>query len=86
MTVLKSEIYTNNFFLPKKFSRQSLKKQSLLIANCLINLFRKLNTCKDQKKLYPENSKRTFYVSIKIIFGLHVPFAINFMFELKMSF
>ena len=47
MTVLKSEIYTNDFFIPKKFSRQSLKKRSLLIANCLINLFQKLN--KDQK-------------------------------------
>ena len=81
MTVLKSEINTNDFFLPKKFSRQSLKKRFLLIANFLINLFRKLN--KDQK---PENSKRTFYVNIKILFGLHVPFAINFMFELKMSF
>ena len=47
MTVLKSEIYTNEFFPPKKFLCQSLKKRSLLIANCLINLFRKLN--KDQK-------------------------------------
>ena len=39
MTVLKSEIYTNNFFPPNKFLCQSLKKRSLLIANCLINLF-----------------------------------------------
>ena len=38
------------------------------------------------KKFHPENSKRTFYVNIKIIFGLHVPFAMNFMFELKMLF
>ena len=47
MTVLKSEIYTNDFFPPKKFSCQSLTKRSFLIANCLIDLFRKLN--KDQK-------------------------------------
>ena len=50
MTVLKSEIYTNDFFPLKKFSCQSLKKQSLLIANCLINLFQKLN--KYQKTLF----------------------------------
>ena len=47
MTVLKSEFYTNDFFPPKKYLCQSLKEQFLLIANCLINLFRKLN--KDQK-------------------------------------
>ena len=47
MTVLKSEIYTNDFFHPKKFSCQSLKKRFLLIANCLTNSCRKLN--KDQK-------------------------------------
>ena len=47
ITVLKYKIYTNDFFPPKKFSCQSLKKRSLLIANCLKNLFRKLN--KDQK-------------------------------------
>ena len=52
MTVLKSEIYTNDFFPPKKFSCPSLKKRSLLIANCLINLFRKLN--KDQKNFILE--------------------------------
>ena len=46
MTVLKSEIYTNDFFPPKKFSCESLNKRPLLIANSLINLFRKLN--KDQ--------------------------------------
>ena len=74
MTVLKSEIYTNDFFSPKIFHCQSLKKWSLLIANCLINLFRKLN--KNQKKLHSGNSKRTFYANVKIIFGLHLPFAI----------
>ena len=47
MILLKSEIYTNDFFPPKKFSCPSLKKRSLLIANCLTNLFQKLN--KDQK-------------------------------------
>ena len=47
MTVLKSEIYTNEFFPSKIFSCQSLKERFLLIINCLINLFRKLN--KDQK-------------------------------------
>ena len=45
--MIKSDIYTNDFFPPKTFSCQSLKKRSLLIANCLINLFQKLN--KDQK-------------------------------------
>ena len=50
MTVLKSEIYANDFFPSKKFSCQSLKKRSLLIANSLINLFRKLNT--DQKNSF----------------------------------
>ena len=55
MTVLKSEIYTYDFFPPKKFSCQSLKKRSLLIANCLINLFRKLN--KDQKNFILEIRK-----------------------------
>ena len=58
MTVPKSEIYTNDFFHPKKFSCQSLKKQSLLIANCLINLFRKLN--KDQKNFIFEIRKELF--------------------------
>ena len=58
MTVLKSEIYTNDFFLPKKFLCQSLKKRSLLIANCLINLFRKLN--KDQKNFILEIRKELF--------------------------
>ena len=52
MTVLKSEIYTNGFFPPKKFLCQSLTKRSLLIANCLINLFRNLN--KDQKNFILE--------------------------------
>ena len=46
MTVLKPEIYTNDFFPPKKFSCEILKKRSLLIANCLINLFRNLNKAK----------------------------------------
>ena len=58
MTVLKFEIYTIDFFPPKKFSRQSLKKWSLLIANCLINLFRKLN--KDQKNFILEIRKELF--------------------------
>ena len=47
MTVLKPEIYTNKLLPSKKFSCQSLKKCSLLIANCLIDLFQKLN--KNQK-------------------------------------
>ena len=58
MTVLKSEIYTNDFFPPKKFSCQSLKKLSLFIANCLTNLFRKLN--KDQKNFILEIQKELF--------------------------
>ena len=58
MTVIKSEIYTNDSFLSKKFSRQSLKKRFLLIANCLINLFRKLN--KDQKSFTLKFRKELF--------------------------
>ena len=58
MTVLKSEIYTNDIFPPKKFSCQSLKKRPLLIANCLINLFRKLS--KDQKNFILEIRKEVF--------------------------
>ena len=50
MTVLKSEIYKNDFFPPKKFLCQSLTKRSLLIANYLIDLFQKLN--KDQKNSF----------------------------------
>ena len=84
MTVLKSEIYTNDFFPPKKFSCKSLKKRSLLIAYCLINLFQKLNKVK--KNFIFEIRKELFFVKVKIIFGLHFRFAINFMFELKMSF
>ena len=33
VTILKSEIYTNDFFPLKKFLCQSLKKRFLLIAN-----------------------------------------------------
>ena len=58
MTVLNSEIYTNDFFPPKKFSCEILKKRSLLIANCLINLFQKLN--KDQKNFILEIRKELF--------------------------
>ena len=58
MTVLKSEIYSNNLFPLKKLLCQSLKKRSLLIANCLINLFRKLN--KDQKNFILEIRKELF--------------------------
>ena len=58
MTVLKSEINTYDFFRLKKFLYQSLKKQSLLIANCLMNLFRKLN--KDQKNFILEIRKELF--------------------------
>ena len=48
MTALKSEIYTmTSLILSKKFFCQSLKKRTSLIANCLINIFQKLN--KDQK-------------------------------------
>ena len=84
MAVLKSEIYTNNFFLQKIF-KSRFKRVSLLIANCLTNLFQKLN--KKLKKLHSENLKRTFfYVNVKTIFGLHLPFAINFMFELNKLF
>ena len=53
MTVLKSEIYTNDFFPPKKFSCKSLK-----IENFLINLFRKLN--EDQKNFVLEIRKELF--------------------------
>ena len=83
MAVLKSEIYTTNFFLQKIF-KSRFKRVSLLIANCLTNLFQKLN--KKLKKLHSENLKRTFYVVVKTIFGLHLPFAINFMFELNKLF
>ena len=55
MTVLKSEIYTNDLFPPKKFSCQSLKKRSLLIVNCLTNLILKLN--KDQKNSFLKSEK-----------------------------
>ena len=58
MTVLKSETYTNDFFPPKKFSCEILKKRSLLIAKCLINLVRKLN--KDQKNFIFEIGKELF--------------------------
>ena len=58
MTVLKSEIYTIDFFSPKKFSCEILKKWSLRIANCLINLFRKLN--KVQKNFIFEIRKELF--------------------------
>ena len=58
MTVLKSDIYTNDFFPPKEFLCQSLKKRSLLIANCLINLFQKLN--KDQKNFILEIRNELF--------------------------
>ena len=58
MTVLKSEIYTNDFLPPKKFSCEILKKRSLLIANCLINLFPKFN--KDQKNFILEIGKDFF--------------------------
>ena len=62
------------------------KVQKTVLTHC--KLFDKfiLKVKLRPKKLHPENLKRTFYVNIKIIFGLHVPFAINFMFELKMSF
>ena len=58
MTILKSEIYTNDIFPPKTFSCQSLKKRSLFIANCLTNIFRKLN--KDQKNFILEIRKEFF--------------------------
>ena len=83
MAVLKSEIYTNDFSSQKIFTPK-FKKVSLLIANFLINLFRKLN--KNLKKLHSGHLKRTFYVNVKTIFGFHLPFAINFMFELNKSF
>ena len=62
MTVLKSEVYTNDFFPPKKLSCQSLTKRSLLIANCLIDSFRKLN--KNQKTSFLKFEK-TFYAKRK---------------------
>ena len=58
MTVLKSEIYRNELLISKKFSCQSLKKWSLLIVNCLINLFQKLN--KDRKSSTLEIPKESF--------------------------
>ena len=83
ITVLKAQINTNDFFFPKKFSCQSLKKRSLLIANCLTNLFRKLN--KDQKNFIIEIRKEIL-CKRKDRFWSLFSFAINFMFELKMSF
>ena len=76
--------FTQLTFSSQKIFKPKFKKVSLLIANCLINLFRKLN--KSLKKLHSGNLKRTFYVNVKTIFGLHLPFAINFMFELNKSF
>ena len=67
-------------FSSQKIFKPKFKKVSLLIANCLINLFRKLN--KNLKKFHSRNLKRTFYVNVKTIFGLHLPFAINFMLNL----
>ena len=61
MTVLKFEIYTNDFFPSKKFLCKSLKKRSLLIANCLIDLFRKLN--KEQKNFILEIRKELFMLT-----------------------
>ena len=86
MEALKSEIlrFTQMTFSSQKFFKPKFKKVSLLIANCLINLFRKLN--KNLKKLHSENLKLTFYVDAKTIFDLHLPFVINFMFELNKSF
>ena len=66
MAVLKFEIYTNDFFLPEIF-KPKFKRVSLLIANCLINLFRKLS--KNLKKLHSGNLKRNFYANVKTIFG-----------------
>ena len=71
-------------FSSQKTFTPKFKKMSLLIANCLINLFQKLN--KNLKKLHSGNLKKTFYVNVKTMFGLHLPFAINFMFELNKSF
>ena len=83
MTVLKSEIYTNNFFPPKKVSCQSLKKRFLLIANYLINLLRQLK--KDQKATFFK-FENNFFVDVKTIYVFHFSFAINFLFKFKMSF
>ena len=71
-------------FFSQKIFKPKFKRVSLLIANCLINLFRKLN--KNLKKLHSGNLKRTFYVNVKTILDLHLPFAINLMFELNMLF
>ena len=67
-------------FSSQKTFKPKFKKVSLLIANCLINLFRKLN--KNLKKSHSGNLKITFYVNVITIFGLHLPFAVNFMLNL----
>ena len=56
----------------------------MVLTYCkLFNKFmQKLN--KNLKKLHFENSKKKFFVNVKTIFDLHLPFAINFMFGLKM--
>ena len=38
------------------------------------------------KKTSSLKFEKSFYVNVKTIYGLYFPFAINFMFELKMSF
>ena len=69
------------FFLPKNFSSQSLKK-SILIYCKLFDKFISKVKCRP-KELYSGNLKIISYINIKTIFGLLLPFAISFMFELK---
>ena len=68
---------SQKIFLPK------FKKRSLIIANCLINLFRKLN--KDQKNSFLKFEKN-FLCKRKDHLWSSFSFAINFVLELKMSF
>ena len=84
MTILKSEIYTNNFFPTKIFQPDQFKKSILVYCKLFDKFILKVEW--RPKKLYSGNSKRIFYVNVKIFFGLYLAFAINFMFELKMLF
>ena len=59
------------------------KKMVLTYCKLFDKFISKLN--KDQKTSFLKFEKN-FYVNVKTIYGLYFPFAINFMFELKMSF
>ena len=71
-------------FSSQKFFKPKFKKSVLTYCKLFNKFISKVK--KKPKKLHSGNLKRTFYVNVKTIFGLHLPFAINFMFELNKSF